>query len=128
MGILLYAHMAASPESRHGKKKLGPAQLQAVAELFSVLSEPSRLRILQILKDGPANVTEIAAQLEMRQANVSKQLGILYRAGIITREKNGNQVRYWIRMPLVLDLCGLMCNRLHQDAQSQARLLATRRT
>lgn len=40
---------------------LGEAQLQAVAELFSVLSEPTKLKILQMLQDGPATVGEIMA-------------------------------------------------------------------
>jgi DNA-binding transcriptional ArsR family regulator len=106
------------------KEKLGEEQLQAVAQLFSVLSEPSRLRILQLLQSGPANVGEIVERLDLKQANASKQLGILYQSGILGREKDGNQVRYFIRMSLVFDLCALVCDRLRTEAVHKAKALA----
>ncbi len=105
------------------KPKLGNAQLDAVAELFAVLSEPSRLRILQMLQTGPANVTQIVEAVELKQANVSKQLGILFTAGVVGREREGLQVRYAIRMALVFDLCKLVCNGLAQEAIQRAELL-----
>ena len=40
--------------STAGRKKMGPAQLGVVARLFAVLSEPSRLALLQALHDGPS--------------------------------------------------------------------------
>src|SRR5688572_4763455 len=101
-----------SSPKRGKKEKLGEAQLQAVAELFAVLSEPSRLRILQMLQDGPASVGQIVESLGIKQANASKQLGILHQAGVLAREKAGNSAIYSIRMPLVFDLCGLVCNSL----------------
>jgi DNA-binding transcriptional ArsR family regulator len=106
------------------KEKLGEPQLQAVASLFAVLSEPTRLRILQMLQDGPASVTEIINALGVKQANASKQLGILHQAGLLSREKDGNTVRYAIRMPLVFDLCDLVCNSLRADAEEKLKLLA----
>jgi len=105
------------------KFELGEAQLQAVADLFSVLSEPTRLRILQMLQRGPATVGEIMAATAIKQANASKQLGILYQAGMLSRAKEGNAVRYSIRLPLVFDLCDLVCTSLRDDAQAKARLL-----
>jgi DNA-binding transcriptional ArsR family regulator len=105
------------------REKLGEAQIGAVAELFAVLSEPTRLRILQLLQDGPASVSEIVDALGIKQANASKQLGILHQAGVLGRAKEGNTVRYSIRMPLVFDLCGLVCNGLRAEAEAKLRLL-----
>jgi DNA-binding transcriptional ArsR family regulator len=111
--------------AKHGKKRpLAPGQLQAVAQLFAALSEPTRLRILQHLHDGPASVGEIVTQLQIKQANASKQLGILYQAGVLGREKEGNQVLYSIRMPLVFDLCTLVCDRLREEARAKAKAFA----
>jgi DNA-binding transcriptional ArsR family regulator len=107
----------------HKRAELGEAQLQAVAELFSVLSEPSRLRILQVLQAGPATVGEIMAAASIKQANASKQLGILHQAGVLGREKEGNAVRYSIRLPLVFDLCDLVCTSLRDDALAKAKML-----
>ena len=104
-------------------QKLGEGQLLAVAELFGVLSEPTRLRIVQRLQEGPASVGEIVAALGIKQANASKQLGILHQAGVLAREKAGNSAIYSIRMPLVYDLCGLVCKGLRQEAEAKLKLL-----
>jgi DNA-binding transcriptional ArsR family regulator len=99
---------------------------EIVAELFGVLAEPTRLRILQHLEKGPATVTELIEAVGIKQANASKQLGIMHRAGLLDREKDGNSVRYRIRMPLVIKLCDLVCGELHREALLRARTLADR--
>ena len=102
---------------------LAPAQLQAAADLFAVLSEPTRLRILQVLERGPATVGQVMDAAALKQANASKQLGILHAAGVLARQKDGNAVRYSIRMPLVFDLCALVCSGLRDQAEHRAREL-----
>ncbi len=54
---------------------LNDGQIQEAARLFATLSEPSRLRLLQALMGGPMTVTELVEATDMRQGNVSKQLG-----------------------------------------------------
>jgi DNA-binding transcriptional ArsR family regulator len=76
---------AARKRRRHGD--LDAEQLRAVADLFAVLSEPTRLRILQVLqRDGAATVGRITAAAQIKQANASKQLGILHQAGVLALE------------------------------------------
>ena len=113
-----------SSPKRTKKEKLDEAQLDAVADLFAVLSEPTRLRILQMLQDGPASVGGIVESLDIKQANASKQLGILFGAGVLGREKVGNSAIYSIRMPLVFDLCGLVCNGLRDEAEAKVKRLS----
>jgi DNA-binding transcriptional ArsR family regulator len=110
--------------SGRGHAPLDGAQLQAVAELFDVLSEPSRLRILQVLQAGPASVGELVQMCGFKQANVSKQLGMLLSAGVISREQQGNRAIYSIQMPLVFDLCDLVCRGVAQHAAERAAALA----
>ena len=98
---------------------LGREQLQAVARLFRVLSEPMRLAILQTLKDGARSVNDLVEKLAARQANVSKQLGILFESGLLARERRGSEVHYSIREPMIFDLCELVCGKLRRDAQRQ---------
>jgi ArsR family transcriptional regulator len=100
-------------------KKLDRDSLASVAALFGVLAEPTRLSILQELGAGPRTVSELVELLGARQANVSKQLGILYSAGLLARERDGNLVRYSIGDPMVFDLCELVCGKLRRDAQRQ---------
>jgi DNA-binding transcriptional ArsR family regulator len=84
-------------------------QLEAVAGLFSTLAETSRLRTLQVLQQGPLNMGEVVEQTGFKQANVSKQLGILLAAGVIARRQEGNKVIYAIALPMVFDLCNVVC-------------------
>ena len=102
---------------------LQEAQLQAVAELFSVLSEGSRLRVLQALQRGPLSVGELVESCGMKQANVSKQLGILLTAGVISRRQDGNRAIYSIVMPLVFELCDLVCRGMAKQAAKRASAL-----
>jgi DNA-binding transcriptional ArsR family regulator len=107
----------------HIGAELGEAQLQEVARLFDMLSQTSRLRIIQALHHGPASVHQIMESTGLKQANASKQLGLLYQAGILARQKDGNTIRYEIRLPLVFDLCTLVCDSRRADAEAKARLL-----
>lgn len=102
---------------------LGPEQLEAVSKLFRVLGEPTRLALLQCLKDGPRSVGEMVDELAARQANVSKQLGLLYESGLLTRERKGNQIYYEIADPLVFELCDMVCGKLRRDAARQLKAL-----
>jgi DNA-binding transcriptional ArsR family regulator len=65
-----------------------------LADLFSALSDPTRLRIISVLLDGEMNVGEIAAQLEMTESAVSHQLRGLRHMKLVRGRKNGRQVFY----------------------------------
>jgi DNA-binding transcriptional ArsR family regulator len=107
------------------QKSLAPAQLQAVAGLFGALSEQSRLQILQALKDGPMSVNALVERTGLKQANVSKQLGLLQSASIIDRRQDGNHAFYSIKLPLVFDLCRLVCDGIAKQATEFAAALHT---
>ncbi len=65
-----------------------------LADLFSALSDPTRLRIISILLDGEMNVGEIAAQLAMTESAVSHQLRGLRQMKLVRARKDGRQVFY----------------------------------
>jgi ArsR family transcriptional regulator len=67
---------------------------QRQAELFSVLSHPVRLQILDVLARGEACVCHLCAALDQRQAYMSQQLARLKEAGLITDQKQGLYVYY----------------------------------
>lgn len=107
-------------------KALGSTQLRAVAQLFSVLSEESRLNILQALQAGPLCVGDLVKRSGLKQANVSRQLGIMLAAGLIARRQDGNRAIYSIEMPMVFDLCDVVCTSMADQAAHQAKVLANR--
>ena len=65
-----------------------------LADLFSALSDSTRLRIISVLLDGEMNVGDIAAQLEMTESAVSHQLRGLRQMKLVRTRKNGRQVFY----------------------------------
>ncbi len=98
---------------------LKPDQLDAVARFFRVLAEPTRLAILQELRRNPRTVNELVESLGAKQANVSKQLGILFDAGLLDRKRSGNSVVYSIREPAIFELCEIVCGKLKRDAEKR---------
>jgi DNA-binding transcriptional ArsR family regulator len=104
-------------------QELSPEALQLVAERFRVLAEPLRLRILQLLRSGEQNVTELTAQLATTQPNASKHLRLLQEAGFIGRRQAGTSVYYSVADPSVFQLCDVVCSALYSRMTAQARVL-----
>jgi DNA-binding transcriptional ArsR family regulator len=59
-----------------------------------VLAEPTRMQILFALERREASVQELADELDMVHANVSKHLNVLYGAGVLSRRREGSWMRY----------------------------------
>jgi DNA-binding transcriptional ArsR family regulator len=103
--------------------EISPVEFEAVGRLFAVLADPTRLMILHTLKQQPGYVHELCQRTGLKQANVSKHLAMMYDAGLVSRQRDGNQIRYSIGDEMVFDMCDLVCQKLHRAAESQARLL-----
>ena len=71
-----------------------PLQPQECARRLRALADPERLRIVGCLRDGPMNVSELAAQLDSQVVNISHHLGVLRQAGLVLDEKQGRFVVY----------------------------------
>ena len=65
-----------------------------LADLFSALSDPTRLRIISVLLEGELNVGDIASQLSMTESAVSHQLSGLRQLHLVRSRKDGRQVYY----------------------------------
>ena len=89
--------------------------VEAIAERFRVLGEPMRIRVLDRLREGEATVGELAEALGTSQQNVSKHVGVLTRAGLVIRRKDGNSVRCAIADESVLALCDQVCGGLQRQ-------------
>jgi DNA-binding transcriptional ArsR family regulator len=96
--------------------------VELIAERFRVLGEPTRIKLLDRLREGEATVLELTDAIGTTQQNVSKHLGLLQRAGIVARRKQGNFAHYRIVDEGVDVLCEVVCGSL------QERFDALRRT
>jgi DNA-binding transcriptional ArsR family regulator len=97
-------------------KNLDKGQMNAlfeeVSSYFFLLSEPTRLKILHALCNGELPVGEIVKVIESTQANVSRQINMLYRSRILARRKEGTQVYYRIDDQKTLDMCKAVCSQV----------------
>ena len=97
--------------------------IELVAQRFRVLGEPMRIKLLDQLREGDATVSELQAALGASQQNVSKHLGILLSAGMVSRTKNGNHARYSISDPSVFELCDQVCGGVRRQLQDLEAIL-----
>ncbi len=86
-----------------------------IAQRFRALGEPSRIRILEYLRDAPRTVQELADALGFTQQNVSKHLGLLLSLGIVSRRKEGGYSHYSIEDESVLRMCDEVCGTLQRQ-------------
>jgi DNA-binding transcriptional ArsR family regulator len=98
--------------------------VELVAQRFRVLGEPMRIKLLDMLRERDATVGELQEALGASQQNVSKHLGILLGAGMVSRTKDGNHVRYAISDPSVFELCEQVCGGVRRQVQELEQLLA----
>jgi DNA-binding transcriptional ArsR family regulator len=66
---------------------------QKLNDTFAALADPTRRRILATLAEGERSVSELAAPFDMSLPAISKHLGVLERAGLISREREGRTRR-----------------------------------
>ena len=83
-----------------------------MADFFGVLSEPLRLRIMYAICSGEKSVNEVVTHCGSSQANVSRQLSVLNKAGILSRRKVGVTVYYSIADKSTVNMCQLVCARM----------------
>lgn len=87
---------------------LDPARHEALrrfkAEVFQALAHPTRIHIVECLRDGEVAVSEIVARVDVEPANLSQHLAVLRAKGLVVNRKEGNQVFYALRDPLLTEV------------------------
>jgi DNA-binding transcriptional ArsR family regulator len=94
-----------------------------VAERFRVLGEPMRIKLMDRLRDGEASVGELQEAVGASQQNVSKHLGILHAAGMVSRSKQGNRTVYAISDPSMFELCEVVTDGLRRRLDELDKVL-----
>ena len=99
------------------------AVFETVAELFSLLSTPIRLRIIGALCNHEKNVSQLLTEIDTTQPNMSQHLSTLYRAGVLGKRRDGTQIYYRLESERVATLCRAVCTQvaieLDPDAEVQ---------
>ena len=75
-------------------------------ETFKALGDPTRRRILQILRDGAKTAGEIGSHFDMTGATISHHLAVLRQAGLITDDKRGKYIYYELNLSVLDEITG----------------------
>ncbi|MBI9095468.1 MAG: winged helix-turn-helix transcriptional regulator [Sphaerochaeta sp.] len=79
-----------------------PSDLQGKAEFLKAIAHPTRLAILEVLKDGPLCVQHVGELLGRAQPNISQHLSVLRQAHLITYTEQGKQRCYSLEDPVLI--------------------------
>ena len=98
-------------------------EIDLVTRFFQILSDPTRVRIVELLLDGEQNVSELVRRLGVPQARVSSHLGCLRWCGYIGSRREGKFIYYRITDPRVSELMQLARRIMAENAEAIASCL-----
>jgi ArsR family transcriptional regulator len=93
------------------------------ASIFHALAHPTRIAILEVLRDGELSARTIQEKLSIEQANLSQHLAILRTRQIVVNRKDGNQVFYSIPNPVLLEVLDIMRRYFQTNLADAVRVL-----
>lgn len=97
---------------------------QAKAEFFRMLGHPARIRVLELLQNGPVPVRDLLNEIDIEPSNLSQQLAVLRRSGIVVSVRDGSTVSYALAGGDVADLLRAARRILTEMLAGQSELLA----
>lgn len=105
---------------RGGDVQAGSEQLfERIADRLKAMADPMRLRILHALHGGELRVNDILGAVGGSQANVSKHLSVLRRAGLVSCRREGVNVLYRIEDATVFAICSSVCDSLERQVNAE---------
>ena len=87
------------------------------AELFRVMSAPMRLKIISCLCEGEQNVSYLLSKIDTTQPNMSQHLNMLYKAGVLAKQRDGVQIYYRIANEQIVNLCKAVCVQVEDSSR-----------
>lgn len=97
--------------------------IQFRADVLKALAQPTRLKIIDFLRDGERCVCEIFPAIGEEQSNTSRHLNMMLAAGVLRRRKEGLKIYYAIKHPEVLEVVNLVTTMVKQEISGRSELL-----
>lgn len=94
-------------------------RLALIADWLKAVADPTRLRILHLLREGECCVGDLVTAVGGTQANISKHLAVLRGAGLVKARRAGMNVCYSLEEPVVFEICNLVCDCLERQASER---------
>lgn len=95
------------------------------AEVIAAAGHPIRLAIIDFLRDGEQCVCDISQYVGAKRSNVSRHLGVLLKAGVVSQRKDGLKMMYELRTPCILNFMKCVEGVLRANAREANKVLAS---
>jgi DNA-binding transcriptional ArsR family regulator len=112
------------PEARGVETSRQDALRRFKAEVFRVLAHATRIHIVECLRDGELSVSAILERIAVEPANLSQHLAVLRAKGLVSTRKEGNQVFYCLRDPLLIGVLDTMRRYFQAHLEEALAMLA----
>lgn len=93
------------------------------AEILKALAQPTRLKIIDFLRDGERCVCEIFPAIGEEQSNTSRHLNMMLAAGVLSRRKDGLKIYYAIKHPEILEIIDIVTGIMRLEISGRHQLL-----
>ena len=93
------------------------------ADILKALAQPTRLKIIDFLRDGERCVCEIFPAIDEEQSNTSRHLNMMLAAGALSRRKDGLKIYYAIKHPEILEIVDIATNIVKKEISVRHKLL-----
>jgi DNA-binding transcriptional ArsR family regulator len=94
------------------------------ANVFQALAHPTRIAIVEVLQEGELSAGAIQERLDVEQANLSQHLAILRSRQLVTNRKEGNQVFYSLRNPMLAEVLEILRRYFHAHLTESIQMLS----
>jgi len=98
--------------------------LDLCADILKAMAQPTRLRIIELLRDGEHCVCEIFPAIGHEQSNTSRHLQMMLKSGILNQRKDGLKIYYSLRHPEVVEMVLLAEQIVLREAERTATMLS----
>lgn len=101
--------------------------LDLCADMLKAMAQPTRLRIIELLRDGEHCVCEIFPAIGHEQSNTSRHLQMMLKSGILNQRKDGLKIYYSLRHPEILKIVDLAEELVQKEAEMAIAVLKGKR-
>ena len=98
--------------------------LELKAEILKALAQPTRLKILELLRQGERCICEIVPAINGEQSNISRHISLMQKSRLIATRKDGVKVMVKVRDPQIFDILDRISMVLKRQMQEQRKLIA----
>jgi ArsR family transcriptional regulator len=99
--------------------------IELKAEVLKVLAQPTRLKILELLRDGERCICEIVPAINGEQSNISRHISLMQKSQLVTTRKDGVKVMVKVSDPKIFEILDSINIILRNRMSEQSRLISS---